>query len=171
MPDAVNAFVGLGANLAEPATQVQRAFGELSALPETALVRRSSLYLSQAVGGPAQPDFVNAVAWLRTGLSARELLDACLEIERRHGRRRDYKNAPRTLDLDLLLYDELCVHEAGLTLPHPRMHERAFVLVPLTEIAPDCAVTGHGPAGALLAGLECVAVTRLVAVPRDAAVG
>ncbi len=167
MSDPVDAFVALGANLAEPAAQVRRAFDELSNLPATVLVKRSALYLSRAVGGPAQPDFVNAVAWLSTRLDPRTLLDECLDIEVRHGRRREYKNAPRTLDLDLLLYDGLYVHEAGLALPHPRMHERAFVLMPLTEIAPDCVIPGHGQAKALLAGLDTVSVTRLVPDPQD----
>ncbi len=140
------AFIGLGSNLKQPEKQVARGFAELAALPDTALVASSSLYLSAPLNYVDQPDFVNAVAKLETALPARDLLDALLAIERRHHRKRDLRNGPRTLDMDLLLYDELQRHETGLTIPHPRMHERAFVLVPLTEIAPDCVIPGKGRA-------------------------
>ncbi|NWG86984.1 MAG: 2-amino-4-hydroxy-6-hydroxymethyldihydropteridine diphosphokinase [Hydrogenophilaceae bacterium] len=146
MPKPVQAFVALGANLEDPASQVERALPELARLPETRLVARSSLYLTKPVGYTDQPDFINAVAQIETGLSPRTLLECLLEIEQRHGRRREFRNAPRTLDLDLLLYDGLVMHEPGLTLPHPRMHERGFVLLPLLEIAPDCRIPGIGPA-------------------------
>ena len=109
----------------------------LAALPATRLVAQSPLYRSAPVGYAGQPDFINAVAAVDTALSPRELLDALLAIEGRHGRVRDFPNAPRTLDLDVLLYGERELHEPGLTVPHPRMHERAFVLVPLCELMPD----------------------------------
>ncbi|MEW5893295.1 MAG: 2-amino-4-hydroxy-6-hydroxymethyldihydropteridine diphosphokinase [Pseudomonadota bacterium] len=149
MPKPVQAFIALGANLENPASQIERAFAELGQLPETRLLARSSLYLTKPVGYTDQPDFINAVAELETALTPRALLEALLAIEQRHGRRREFRNAPRTLDLDLLLYNGLIMHEPGLTLPHPRMHERGFVLLPLLEIAPDCRIPGIGPAAAI----------------------
>ncbi len=145
------AFVGLGSNLNEPARQVLRALQALGTLPHTRLLARSSLYRSAPLGYFDQPDFINAVAKLETRLAPRALLDALLELERNHGRTRDFPNAPRTLDLDVLLYDDLRHHEHKLTVPHPQMHQRAFVLLPLLEIAPDCAVPGIGTAANALA--------------------
>ena len=147
----VTAYIGLGANLDDPAAQVGYAFDELARLPESHLAARSSLYVSAPVGYDQQPDFINAVAMLETRLSPRALLAALLDIEHRHGRERTFRNAPRTLDLDLLLYGGARFHEPGLELPHPRMHQRAFVLEPLMEIAPDLDIPGHGPARASLA--------------------
>ena len=131
------AYVGLGSNLADPVRQVETAFDELDQLPETRLVKRSSLYRTKPAGYAAQPDFVNAVAQLQTGLPPERLLDALQAIEARHGRERSFPNAPRTLDLDLLLFGKLVLRTERLTVPHPRMRERAFVLDPLREIAPD----------------------------------
>jgi 2-amino-4-hydroxy-6-hydroxymethyldihydropteridine diphosphokinase len=147
----VAAYIGLGANLDDPAAQVEYALNELASLPDTHLAARSSLYVSAPVGYDHQPDFINAVAKLETRLSPRALLAALLDIEHRHGRQRTFRNAPRTLDLDLLLYGKSRFHEPGLALPHPRMHERAFVLEPLMEIAPDLDIPGHGSAHACLA--------------------
>jgi 2-amino-4-hydroxy-6-hydroxymethyldihydropteridine diphosphokinase len=144
------AFVGLGANLDDPRAHVLRALAELDALPHTRLVRSSSLYRSAPVGYAEQPPFVNAVAQLETGLPAERLLDELRAIEARHGRSRSFPNAPRTLDLDLLLYGEASFDSPGLHIPHPRMHERAFVLVPLLEIAPGATIPGRGPAQRLL---------------------
>lgn len=155
------AFIGLGSNLKDPVAQINRAFGELSALFSTRVVARSSLYRSAPVGWAEQPDFVNAVAVVETGLSPQELLAALLAIEQRHGRVREFTNAPRTLDLDLLMYEDLNCNDEDLTLPHPRMHERAFVLMPLTEIAPECVIPGRGSAKALLAACAGQAVERL----------
>jgi len=155
------AFVGLGANLGDPARQVAAALDALGRLPRTRLVRASSLYRSAPVGNEAQPEFVNAVAALQTGLSPRELLEACLGIEHAYGRERSVANAPRTLDLDLLLYDDRVLREPGLEVPHPRMHGRAFVLAPLLEIAPGAIVPGHGRAADLLAGLRHQHVERI----------
>jgi 2-amino-4-hydroxy-6-hydroxymethyldihydropteridine diphosphokinase len=140
----VTAFIGLGANLDDPAAQVKLAFEELARLPHTILAARSSLYVSAPVGCDQQPDFINAVAKLETGLSPRALLAALLDIEHLHGRERTFRNAPRTLDLDLLLFGDALFHEQGLAVPHPRMHERSFVLEPLMEIAPDLNIPGHG---------------------------
>jgi 2-amino-4-hydroxy-6-hydroxymethyldihydropteridine diphosphokinase len=140
------AFIGLGSNLDDPRTQVLRALQALEGLPQSRLVAYSSLYRSAPVGYLEQPDFVNAVAQIKTGLAPRELLDALLELERECGRTREFRNAPRTLDLDILLYGNLRHHEHGLTVPHPQMHLRAFVLQPLLEIAPDCMIPGVGSA-------------------------
>jgi len=147
----VVATVGLGANLNDPAAQVEYALAELDRLPGTRLLARSSLYASAPVGYVDQPDFVNAVAQIETTLAPRALLVALLDIEHRHGRERSFRNAPRTLDLDLLLYGTAHFHEEGLTLPHPRMTDRGFVLLPLLEIAPDTVIPGHGRAADWLA--------------------
>jgi 2-amino-4-hydroxy-6-hydroxymethyldihydropteridine diphosphokinase len=146
------AYIGLGSNLDRPREQVRAAFDELAGLPDTRLVSRSRLYRSAPVGYQAQPDFVNAVARLETELAPPGLLDALQQIERRHGRRRPFPGAPRTLDLDLLLYGEEVIDSPSLTVPHPRMHERAFVLRPLAEIAPGAGVPGRGTAEELLRG-------------------
>lgn len=155
------AFVGLGANLDEPRTRVAEALDELDAIEDTRLVQASSLYRSAPVGYAAQPDFVNAVAQVETALPASRLLEALQAIEVRHGRRRSFANAPRTLDLDLLLYGEEIIDSESLTVPHPRMHERAFVLVPLLEIAPQASIPGRGPARALLAACPAQGVERI----------
>lgn len=147
------AFVGLGSNLNEPHAQVLRAMRALEKLPRTRLVARSSLYRSAPVGYLDQPDFINAVAKLETELSPRALLDALLALEQDNGRTRDFRNAPRTLDLDLLLYGDLRHHEHGLTVPHPQMHMRAFVLRPLLEIEPECMIPGIGRAADAL--MQC----------------
>lgn len=145
------AYIALGSNLEQPVLQVQRAFEEVARLPSTRLLLHSSLYRSEPLGRKNQPDFINAVAKIATGLAPRDLLDALLAIEQRHGRVRESLNAPRTLDMDVLLYDDLQYNDARLTLPHPRMHVRAFVLRPLQEIAPGCLVPGHGAVVELLA--------------------
>jgi 2-amino-4-hydroxy-6-hydroxymethyldihydropteridine diphosphokinase len=144
------AYIGLGSNLDHPREQIRVAFDELAGLPDTRLVSRSRLYRSAPVGHPSQPDFVNAVAQLETELAPPDLLDALQRIERGHGRRRPFPGAPRTLDLDLLLYGDAVIDSASLRVPHPRMHERAFVLRPLAEIAPGVSVPGLGTAGQLL---------------------
>ena len=131
------AYVGIGSNLDDPRTQVLQAFEELDRLPHTRVVKRSSLYRSAPAGHVAQPDFINAVAQLETGLSAERLLAELQEIETRHGRQRSFANAPRTLDLDVLLFGNAELDTPGLRIPHPRMHERAFVLKPLMEISPE----------------------------------
>ena len=147
---AVKAFIGIGANLGEPEVQVRRAFAALEAIPQTRLLAASSLYRSSPLGYAAQADFVNAVAAVETESGARLLLEELLSIEARSGRTRDFPNAPRTLDLDLLLYGDRVVAQPGLVVPHPRMHQRAFVLAPLAEIAPDAIVPGKGPVKTLL---------------------
>lgn len=131
------AYVGIGSNLDHPRAHVISALDELDKLPHTRVVRKSSLYRSAPLGYAAQPDFVNAVAQLETALPAERLLDELQQLEARHGRTRSFANAPRTLDLDLLLFGELEMRTPALSIPHPRMHERAFVLEPLLEIAPE----------------------------------
>jgi 2-amino-4-hydroxy-6-hydroxymethyldihydropteridine diphosphokinase len=144
------AFIGVGANLDDPRAHVTRAMDELDRLPHSRVVKRSSLYRSQPVGYAPQPDFVNAVAQLETGLPAERLLGELQGIEAAHGRQRSFPNAPRTLDLDVLLYGELRLRTSILEIPHPRMHERAFVLKPLAEIAPGIVIPDKGPAAELL---------------------
>ena len=162
---SITAYIGLGANLNDPAAQIAQAFDELARIAGTRLVLRSSLYASAPVGYVDQPDFINAVAQIETMLAPRALLAALLEIEQRHGRERGFRNAPRTLDLDLLLYGAAHFHEDHLSLPHPRLTERAFVLLPLTEIAPDLVVPGRGRATDWIASCADQPVTRLLPQP------
>ncbi len=159
--NSIRAFVALGSNLAAPEAQIREAFAALSYLPQTRLLAQSALYRTAPVGYADQPDFINAVALVETELTAHDLLQSLLSIERDFGRIRDFRNAPRTLDLDLLLYGDLMFHEAGLTLPHPRMHERAFVLLPLLEIAPDCEIPGKGKAADWLEQVSDQAIARV----------
>lgn len=140
------AYLALGSNLDDPAAQVKNAMAALDTLPHTRVLNRSSLYRSAPVGYLDQPDFINAVVQVETELAPHALLDAMLALEQARGRTREFTNAPRTLDLDLLLYDDLVLHEHGLTIPHPEMHRRAFVLQPLLEIAPDCVIPSIGAA-------------------------
>jgi len=140
------AYIGLGSNLEDPHSQLQRAFADLDKLPDTRVAGHSSLYRSAPIGLLDQPDFVNAVAKIETNLTPQDLLQSLLQIEHQHGRERTIRNAPRTLDLDLLLYDNMQIDEHGLTVPHPQMHLRAFVLQPLLEIAPDIGIPGVGQA-------------------------
>ena len=144
------AYVALGANLVDPAAQVRAALVALSKLPDSHLRRASSLYRTAPIGSQDQPDYINAVVALETTLSPDALLTALFEIETQFGRRRDYHHAPRTLDLDLLLYDDQTIDTQRLQVPHPRMHLRAFVMKPLLEIAPDCQIPGRGSAAAWL---------------------
>lgn len=131
------AAIALGSNLDQPAQQLTLAVAALAELPQTVVGGVSRFYRTAPVGYADQPDFVNAAAWVETQLSAEALLDALLTIEQRFGRVRTFANAPRVLDLDLLLYDDSVMLTEKLTLPHPRMHERLFVLMPLADIAAD----------------------------------
>ena len=132
----VRAYVGLGANLDNPRQQVTSAFAELAAIPGSRLTARSALYRSAPMGPPGQPDYINAVAALDTGLSPLALLERLQAIEALHGRRRGVRWGPRTLDLDLLLYGDCCCNNRQLVVPHPGLTQRSFVVVPLLEIAP-----------------------------------
>lgn len=149
------AFVALGSNLHDPRTQVLRGFEALARLPGTQLIARSRLYRSAPWGVTGQPEFVNAAAELETILAPDELLHALLAIERSAGRDRSVGRwGPRVLDLDLLVHGDVSLHEPGLSLPHPHLHERAFVLLPLHDLAPDMEVPGHGRVRELLARVD-----------------
>ncbi|MDE2223715.1 MAG: 2-amino-4-hydroxy-6-hydroxymethyldihydropteridine diphosphokinase [Xanthomonadaceae bacterium] len=161
MAETVTACVALGSNLGDPCVQVGRGFAALAALPHTILRARSRLYRTPPWGVVDQPDFVNAAARLDTTLAPRELLDALLAIEASAGRVRGARNGPRTLDLDLLLYGDRAINEPDLVVPHPGLHERAFVLLPLADVAPDFEVPGHGLVRDLLARVDasgCVVI-------------
>lgn len=147
------AWIGLGSNLGSPRAHVERALEELDHLPLTRRVAASRLYASAPVGPADQPDFINAVAQLETRLSPLALLDQLQALEHRHGRVRGRRWGPRTLDLDLLLFDDRRVTLPRLTLPHPEMLRRAFVLVPLAELAPSLVLDGR-PLARLAAGFD-----------------
>lgn len=155
------AFVAFGANLGDPAATYAHALGRIAALHMTRVLRQSALYLTAAVGVSDQPDYTNAVIEVETRLSAAALLAGLLKIEESAGRTRSSQWAPRAIDLDLLLYNEEMISTPGLQVPHPRMHRRAFVLVPLAEIAPDISIPGHGRVTALLPRVADQAVRRI----------
>ena len=161
MMPAVKAAIALGSNLDGPEARVRRAFAQLAALPRTMVAARSPLYRTAPVGYADQPPFINACALVETRLPARELLDGLLEIERREGRVRDVPNGPRTLDLDIVLYGGAIIDEPGLCVPHPRAHERAFVLAPLVDVWPDAVIPGHGSARECLARAAGQAIERI----------
>jgi 2-amino-4-hydroxy-6-hydroxymethyldihydropteridine diphosphokinase len=153
-------YVGLGSNLEQPLLQLTRALREVHEIPNTALVRVSSFYDTVPIGLANQPNFVNAVAELQTTLNPSALLNHLIEIEAAHQRVRSVRDGPRTLDLDILLFNDLSMNEPMLTIPHPRMHERAFVLWPLAEIAPELAIPGRGYVLELLVALDVSGVRK-----------
>jgi len=156
------AYIGLGSNLGNPALQLETAFGLLSEIPWTRLIRRSSLYRSEPFGGVEQPDFVNAAAALITQLSAGELLRELQNIENKCGRERgDVQWGPRTLDLDLLVYSDHEIDETDLIVPHPGISERNFVLLPLGELAPELHVPNLGRIASLDTHISDLAVSRI----------
>lgn len=159
----VVAFIGLGGNLGEVAATLRAATDALVDLRETRLLRASRLYRTPAWGLEQQPDFINGVVALETGLTPRELLDALLDVEREFGRERDdgLRWGPRSLDLDLLLHGDAVIEQAGLRLPHPHLHERAFALVPLLEIAADILIPGQGSARDALSRLDASAIEAI----------
>jgi 2-amino-4-hydroxy-6-hydroxymethyldihydropteridine diphosphokinase len=156
------AYVGVGANLGDAAASLSAAFDALARLPGSRSVARSSVYRSAPVDA-AGPDFLNAVVALDTTLLPAELLQALHAIEAEHGRQRPYRNAPRTLDLDLLLHGDAVLSTPQLTLPHPRLHLRAFVLEPLAELAPALLIPGLGPIDAWRRAAAAQDVARLPA--------
>jgi 2-amino-4-hydroxy-6-hydroxymethyldihydropteridine diphosphokinase len=159
------AWIGIGANLGDACANVLDAIERLARLPGARLVQASSLYRTAPIDSSGD-DYVNAVAALDTTLDAHALLQALLAIEQAHGRERPYRNAPRTLDLDLLLYgDEIIDDAPTLIVPHPRMHERAFVLAPLAEVSPDLVIPGRGAVSALLANVGDQGITRFAQNP------
>lgn len=157
---SVVAYIGIGANLGDARANVMDALTRLAALPDSALLAASGLYRTAPVDAGGD-DYINAVARIATTLPAEQLLAALHAIELAHGRERPYRNAPRTLDLDLLLYGDEQIASATLTVPHPRLCERAFALVPLLELAPDIAIPGRGAAAAFLPSVADQAIVRI----------
>jgi 2-amino-4-hydroxy-6-hydroxymethyldihydropteridine diphosphokinase len=156
------AYVGLGSNLADPVAQVRRALDELARIPDTQVAARSPLYMSPPLGPRDQPDYINAVAALDTVLAPLDLLAALHDIERQHGRMRDATRwGPRSLDLDMLLYGDVVMDTPELTLPHPGLTERAFVLYPLFDVAPQMSVPGRGTVRELRDRLSMPQIARL----------
>lgn len=162
MTREARAYVGLGSNLGEPRTQVRQALAELGELPGTRVAACSALYRSRPMGPADQPDYVNAVAALDTELAPARLLHELQALERRHGRTRGgVRWGPRTLDLDLLVYDELRMNTAELTIPHPGVAERSFVLYPLRELAPELVIPGLGTVDQLTRRCPAEGLSRL----------
>jgi 2-amino-4-hydroxy-6-hydroxymethyldihydropteridine diphosphokinase len=153
-------YIGLGANLGDARATLLAAVDAISTLSGTGALRVSSIYRTEPIDASG-PDYLNAVIELATPLSAHSLLTELQRIETEHGRVRPYPNAPRTLDLDLLLYGNECIVSATLEVPHPRLHQRAFVLVPLSELAPGLSVPGQGPLPALLAAVKHQRIDKL----------
>ena len=164
MPQTQFAVIALGSNLAEPARQVRAALSALEAHPQIQIEKTSSLYVTAPVGYDDQPDFVNAVCSVRTSLDGVSLLAVLNRIEADFGRERTFRNAPRTLDLDIIDFDGISSDDPHLTLPHPRAHERSFVMKPLAEILPDFVLGGHGRAADLAAALGEEGIRLLEAV-------
>lgn len=154
------AYIGIGANLGAARANVLDAITRLGQMKESTLQAASSLYRSAPIDAGGA-DYINAVAKIETLLPALELLQALQAIEHAHGRERPYRNAPRTLDLDVLLYGNLQIDGATLQVPHPRMTERAFVLLPLLELAPGIALPGKGAAADWLAGVASQSIARI----------
>ena len=164
---SVTAYIGLGSNLDDPAAQVAAAIDALANLPESSLRAVSSFYRNPPMGPQDQPDYVNAVVALDTRLAPRVLLDAMQAIERAQGRDRSGQRwGPRTIDLDLLIYGDSVVDEDHLTVPHSGLCERAFVLVPLAEIAPHVAIPGQPALVTLLAAVDRASVVPMAALSR-----
>jgi len=149
----MRAWVGLGGNTGEPVATLRSAITAIAALPHTKLLRQSSLYRTPAWGPVPQPDYINAVCLVETQLDASELLAGLLDIERAFGRQRLERWGPRSLDLDVLLYGDRVIDVPGLRVPHPHLHERAFMLVPLLEVDPQASIPGVGSARDALAAL------------------
>ncbi|OFN89886.1 2-amino-4-hydroxy-6-hydroxymethyldihydropteridine diphosphokinase [Neisseria sp. HMSC064E01] len=164
MPPTHFAVIALGSNLAEPVRQVRAALSALEAHPQIQIEKTSSLYVTAPVGYDDQPDFVNAVCSVRTSLDGVSLLAVLNRIEADFGRERTFRNAPRTLDLDIIDFDGILSSDPHLTLPHPRAHERSFVMKPLAEILPDFVLSRHGRAADLAAALGDEGIRLLEAV-------
>ena len=160
MAGTATAYVGIGANLGDARQTARAAITAIDKLPDTRVDACSSLYISAPVDASGD-DFINAVVRLHTDLPAQSLLENLQHIEHAFGRERPFRNAPRTLDLDLLIYDQLQTSTTRLELPHPRMSERAFVLLPLLELAPDIHIPGKGAASSFLAGVSSQQIERL----------
>jgi 2-amino-4-hydroxy-6-hydroxymethyldihydropteridine diphosphokinase len=148
------AYIAIGSNLANPLNQVTSAFNEIGNMPKSRLIKKSSCYSSSPLGYKDQPDFINAVVSIETDLSPHQLLTELQMIEISHKRERPFPNAPRTLDLDILLYGDMRLVEPKLTIPHPRMHERAFVIFPLQEINENISIPPFGDIAKIANGLD-----------------
>ncbi|MGH8413597.1 MAG: 2-amino-4-hydroxy-6-hydroxymethyldihydropteridine diphosphokinase [Gammaproteobacteria bacterium] len=159
----VRVYVGLGSNLDDPAAQIKRAFVELAEPPQTRVLAQSHLYKSKPLGPQDQPDYLNAVAVLETQLEPLDLLHGLRALEERHGRRRAGERhwGPRSLDLDILVYGDIRMQTPELTLPHPGVHARSFVLYPLAEVAPALVIPGHGPVQSLRDHCHAPAIERV----------
>ena len=158
----MESYIGLGSNLDNPQLQLTTALAGLKDIPDTSLVKYSSFYRSKPVGPGNQPDFINAVALLDSGLTAHQLLGRLQTIENRQGRIRDRQRwGPRTLDLDMLMYGNEIINEPELIVPHPEIRHRNFVLMPLLELAPDIQIPGLGRADELLADIGHAGLTKL----------
>ena len=160
------AFIALGSNLNNPIKQIKDAFVSLGHIPHTRVLKQSSLYQTAPMGYDEVqmnivPDFINAVALVETELTPQSLLEALFEIENLAGRQRPYPNAPRILDCDLLLFENTLLDTEKLTLPHPRMHTRGFVLLPLFEIAPHLSIPNHGKIETLMQNVQYADVRKL----------
>ena len=158
----MESYIGLGSNLDNPQLQLATALAGLDEIPDTTLVKYSSFYRSKPVGPRNQPDFINAVALLKSGLTALQLLGRLQSIENRHGRTRTGQRwGPRSLDLDMLMYGNEIINEPELMVPHPEIRHRNFVLIPLLELAPDIRIPGLGRADDLLAEVGRAGITKL----------
>jgi 2-amino-4-hydroxy-6-hydroxymethyldihydropteridine diphosphokinase len=157
---AITAYIGVGANLGFARDSVLNALADLARLPQTEFIGASSLYRSPSMGAEG-PDYINAVAELLTRLAAEDLLHALFAIEKQHGRVRTTRNAPRTLDLDLLLYGDSIIDAPGLVVPHPRLTERAFALKPLMELAPGLVIPGLGRAADYVSRIAGQEISRV----------
>lgn len=159
----LTAYIGIGSNLDDPVSQVKESIEELESIPDSVLAASSSLYSSKPMGPADQPDYVNAVVALDTLLSAEELMQALVKIEDRQGRDRSGdKWGPRVIDLDLLLYGKKKINTDKLTVPHPGMHERDFVIIPLAEIAGNLNIPGHGYLTSLINQCENHSLKKLI---------
>lgn len=153
-------YIGIGANLGDARDNVERTIAMLGELADTEITGQSSLFRTAPVDAGGD-DYINAVARIETQLTAPELLIALQTIEQRFGRERPYRNAPRTLDLDLLLFGQQVITSESLTVPHPRMMQRAFVLIPLLQIDPFVTIPGQGPAHAFVPGVADQAIQKI----------
>ena len=158
---SARAYIAIGSNLAEPLKQVIAACDEIANLPKITLIQKSSLYVSKPLGYEDQPDFVNAVVLVKTELSPHELLSELQSLELLHERVRSFANAPRTLDLDIILFEDLEINDPQLIIPHPRMHERAFVIFPLQEINANISIPHIGDIAKIAKGLDPESAKRI----------
>lgn len=159
---AAIAYIGIGSNMQNPIQQIKRAYAEINEIEGTTLTKASSFYVTSPIGFLAQSDFINAVIAISTSLTPQQLLKALLDIEAKHHRLRINRNGPRTLDLDILLFDQQQLSSPALTLPHPRAHLRAFVLHPLFEIAPHLLIPGQSAIRSLLESVADQQIRRLL---------